>query len=452
MTLESVEKVIIIGAGIFGISTAIALAKRHPDLKIHVIDRFEPPVPDGSSVDTTRCIRVDYTNDVYFELACESLKKIKEDPVISQFFHQTGMSWIYDGKHDRWENFYLTSKATAEKANKDDMKNMVYLDNAEEVFRSIHGTEGTLPSETELCRERWWNKGYRNLANGFIDAGLSMKAYYQRAKTYPNVKFTFEEVETLNYYTGTNKFKSVSLQNGEEICADLVIVATGAWSGKLVNLQNICKMSAVEVGWLKLTAEEQESWKNMSITTNLSTGINLFPPYNGEMKVLRRSPGYKNTISVENPDPQSQETIQISYPRTKVTNPSDWMPKDAEVLIRENLKEIFPSLYKRPFDRTRLCWLTQTPTANFLIDHHPHSQNVVLATGGSAHAWKFVPIIGDKVVDFLEGSLAPHLAELWSWGEKLGNKDDNGSAPRMLGEPKEINEVIRASNDNEVCV
>ncbi|GAV27826.1 hypothetical protein PMKS-001294 [Pichia membranifaciens] len=452
MTLESTNKVIVIGAGIFGISTTIALAKRYPGLEIHVLDRFEPPVPDGSSVDTTRCIRVDYTSEIYSELASESLAKIKKDPVISKFFHETGMSYTYDGKHDKWEDFYLTGKSFAEKANKGNPGKIVCLDSTEEVFRSIHGKEGAVPSTSDMGRETWWNKGYRNMSNGFIDAGLAMKAYYERANSYPNVTFTFCEVEKLNYYPGTKKFKSVVLQNGEEIPADLVVIAAGAWSGKLVNLQNICKMSAVEVGWLKLTPEEQESWKDMSITTNLSTGINLFPPYNGEMKVLRRSPGYKNTVSVANPDPEAHDSIEISYPRTRVTNPSDWIPKDAEIAIRENLKEILPSLYKRPFNRTRLCWLTQTPSANFLIDHHPHSQNVLLATGGSAHAWKFVPVIGDKVVDFMEGNLAPHLVELWSWKEKLGDKADNGSAPRMVGEPQEISKVIRTSGNEDLCI
>lgn len=444
--MDSYKEIIIIGSGIFGISTAIALAKRYPEIKIHVLDRFEPPVPDATSVDTTRCIRVDYKDEVYFKLACESLQKIKNDPVISQFFHQTGMSFTYDGNHDKWENIYITGKTSAERANKDDMSKMVYLNSAEEVFKSIHGKNATPPCSNCIGRDTWWNEGYRNLSNGFIDAELSMKAYYERAKGYSNIKFTFSEVEKLNYHSGTKKFKSVTLKNGIEFFADLVVVAAGAWSTKLVNLQNLCKVSAIEVGWFKLTPEEEERWKDMSITTNLSTGINLFPPYNGETKVLRRSAGYKNTILVKNPNPGAKDAITISYPRTTINNPLDWMPEDAETAIRENLKEILPSLYKRPFDRTKLCWLTQTPSANFLIDYHPEAENVLLATGGSAHAWKFVPIIGDKVVDLMEGKLDPVLKEKWSWDEKVKGSADNGSAPRMEGDAQEVKEVIRKND------
>lgn len=51
------ESVVIVGAGIFGLSTALAIARRHPTARVTVVDRLTPPVEDGTSVDTTRCIR-----------------------------------------------------------------------------------------------------------------------------------------------------------------------------------------------------------------------------------------------------------------------------------------------------------------------------------------------------------------------------------------------------------
>lgn len=47
-------------------------------------------------------------------------------------------------------------------------------------------------------------------------------------------------------------------------------------------------------------------------------------------------------------------------------------------------------------------------------------KNLFLATGGSGHAYKFFPILGDKVVDALEGSLEPELQMLWAWPEEKG--------------------------------
>lgn len=51
------SSLIIVGAGIFGLSTALAVARRFPSTEVTIIDRLIPPVEDGTSVDTTRCIR-----------------------------------------------------------------------------------------------------------------------------------------------------------------------------------------------------------------------------------------------------------------------------------------------------------------------------------------------------------------------------------------------------------
>jgi pyruvate/2-oxoglutarate dehydrogenase complex dihydrolipoamide dehydrogenase (E3) component len=57
------ETLIIVGAGVFGLSTALAVARRYPSTKVIVVDRLTPPVVDGSSVDTTRCIRAGKLHD-----------------------------------------------------------------------------------------------------------------------------------------------------------------------------------------------------------------------------------------------------------------------------------------------------------------------------------------------------------------------------------------------------
>lgn len=51
------DSVIIVGAGVFGLSTALAIARRYPSTKVTVIDRYTPPVPDGTSVDTSKILR-----------------------------------------------------------------------------------------------------------------------------------------------------------------------------------------------------------------------------------------------------------------------------------------------------------------------------------------------------------------------------------------------------------
>lgn len=62
-----------------------------------------------------------------------------------------------------------------------------------------------------------------------------------------------------------------------------------------------------------------------------------------------------------------------------------------------------------------------TPTHDFLIAPHPHSEGLFLATGGSFHGWKFLPVIGDYIVAMMEGTLEAEYAARWAWDKKDGS-------------------------------
>lgn len=58
------------------------------------------------------------------------------------------------------------------------------------------------------------------------------------------------------------------------------------------------------------------------------------------------------------------------------------------------------------------------------MSHHPRHPALFVATAGSGHAFKFLPVIGDKIVDVLERRPDPDTRvyrSLWSWPpEKSG--------------------------------
>ena len=70
---------------------------------------------------------------------------------------------------------------------------------------------------------------------------------------------------------------------------------------------------------------------------------------------------------------------------------------------REFLAEIFPSLASAKLIRKHLCLYTDTFDGDFIIDYVPDLEGMILATGGSGHAFKFAPILGTCVADVLEG-------------------------------------------------
>ncbi|KAF2008546.1 putative fructosyl amino acid oxidasesarcosine oxidase [Aaosphaeria arxii CBS 175.79] len=429
--------VIIIGAGVFGLSTALAIANRHPSTSVTVVDRCTPPVPDGSSVDTTRCIRWDYPDPIYAQLAKQSQLLIEQDPELSKHFFKRGMTFVCNGVPSRftqgWQDQYNLTKDLAQP------EHLVDLPTRETLFQRIHGKDAKPLNRIVLGREPQWNVAYTNKEDAFIDAEAGIQVYYDRCLQYPSIRFRCgTEVDHINIDKGIAK--GVVLADGSNLQSDMVIVAAGAWSSRLVSLGSRVYPIGHEVVWFKVTREEEMRWKAMSITTNDSTGLNIFPPYRGEVKVLRRSPGVKNSITIPKPENRS-ETMEISYPRTLVTNPTDIIPANAEAAIREDLREIMPSLASRPFDRTKICWISTTPTADFLIAPHPSVGGIHLATGGSAHAWKFVPVLGDLVVDSIMGNLSKELEDKWAF-DKSGQSSDQ-AAPRMDGAPEELRDVVR---------
>lgn len=62
-----------------------------------------------------------------------------------------------------------------------------------------------------------------------------------------------------------------------------------------------------------------------------------------------------------------------------------------------------------------------TPDYNFLIAPHPDYPGLSLAVGGSAHGFKFLPVVGKYIVDMLENKLDPEIQKKWRWrpGAKL---------------------------------
>lgn len=85
---------------------------------------------------------------------------------------------------------------------------------------------------------------------------------------------------------------------------------------------------------------------------------------------------------------------------------------------------------------TRLCWYTDSFDNHFVIDFAPHTEGLLIATGGSGHGFKFLPNLGKYVVDKIEGKEDESgFLNKWKWrslkpGEKAFNSimEGRGSA------------------------
>jgi glycine/D-amino acid oxidase-like deaminating enzyme len=73
---------------------------------------------------------------------------------------------------------------------------------------------------------------------------------------------------------------------------------------------------------------------------------------------------------------------------------------------RRILRNRFPGLAERPVVKRWTCFYEVTPDANFVVDRHPRLGDVWIAGGGTGHAFKHGPVIGEYLSALLAGEAA----------------------------------------------
>ncbi|SLM40463.1 FAD dependent oxidoreductase [Lasallia pustulata] len=154
-----------------------------------------------------------------------------------------------------------------------------------------------------------------------------------------------------------------------------------------------------------------ERWEGAPVVVYGGEGEVIPPPSSGHLKFTNAS--------------------TFTSTRATATGHLISIPPDSQTAIPARLKaetlalvkRIMPSMLSdnRTVDYWRLCWDSITPTQDQLITRHPDPRlaNLYLAVGGSFHSWKFLPIIGEYVVNVLEGrGNGKEMDERWGWKKK----------------------------------
>jgi sarcosine oxidase len=102
-----------------------------------------------------------------------------------------------------------------------------------------------------------------------------------------------------------------------------------------------------------------------------------------------------------------------------------WIDKEYHERPRQVLADHFPDLVGAPILETRACHYESSVSRNFIVDRHPDYENVWLAGGGSAEAFKFGPVLGDYIAKRVLGvEDDPELAEHFHLREEEFSDDD----------------------------
>jgi len=112
-TTETIAaSILIVGSGVFGLSTAYALAQRDAfkNTSITLLERLDFPAPDAASIDSSRIIRPDYADPAYAALMAEAHPHWRGSFGAEGRYSEAGLCLVQDSGDESGDNaahYYL---------------------------------------------------------------------------------------------------------------------------------------------------------------------------------------------------------------------------------------------------------------------------------------------------------------------------------------------------------
>ncbi|KAI1653997.1 fructosyl peptide oxidase [Daldinia decipiens] len=405
MSRANTKIVVVGGGGTIGSSTALHLVRSgYTPSNITVLDTYPIPSAQSAGNDLNKIMGIQLRNKVDLQLSLEARDMWRNDELFKPFFHNTGRLDCESTEkgiaslRQEYQDL-LDAGAGLEKSNE-------WLD-----------SEDAILSKMPLL-QRDQIKGWKAIFSsdgGWLAAGKAINAIGEELRN-QGVKFGFG---------GAGSFKRPLFGDDETICigvetldgtkyyAHKVILATGAWSPALVDLEDQCCSKAWVYAMIQLSPQEAVEYKDSPVVYNGDVGFFFEPNEDSIIKVCDEFPGF--TRFKQHQPYGAASPKRISVPRSHAKHPTDTYPDASEKSVSRAVSTFLPQFKHKELFNRALCWCTDTADAALLICEHPRWKNFILATGDSGHSFKLLPIIGKHVVELVENNLAEDLAHAWRW-------------------------------------
>ncbi|RAL08618.1 NAD(P)/FAD-dependent oxidoreductase [Aspergillus homomorphus CBS 101889] len=434
MAISKTDPIVIIGAGVFGLSTALQLATEgYTDISVFERDD-QVPGRFSAGYDINKIVRAEYEDPWYTELTLKAIAGWKT-PLYAPHYHQTGFLHCVSGTGpqqatDTLNRFHATIKHHPEYAHK-----LISITSSTQIPRDIAWQlNGPLPG---------W-KGYFNPLAGYAHSANALRAVYEAAAAV-GVKFflgpergAIRELLRGGVATSPGKVTGVRTYSGQVHSCKLVVVAVGAAAGTLLpELGTQVVAKSWSIGHVRLSDDETSALRGIPVTYARDLGFLFEPdPKTNLLKICPMGGGYINT------DPGTG----VSLPPATLRESDGVLPKEDEERMRKLLRQALPALADRPFVQKKLCWFADTADSDFIVDFVPGSAgSVALLSGDSGHLFKMLPIVGEWVARLVkEGRQAESR---WRWKaadskeNEKGKKWAGGDVSWRLGATREFAEI-----------
>lgn len=367
--------VVIIGAGVMGLSTAFQL--RNTGKRILLLDQLPIPNNINASWDYTRSFRVHYGDDEYYTLqALESYKLWKEQEQYAnrQFLHASGKLLLGESEEDYAYTCYETLKW---------LNLPVKLMDKRDIRRQFPQFKSNFAVLDQVGSVIDANRYMRFLLDAAMESDIKL-----RGNT------------TVKAIDGNR----LTLDNGDRIIAERIVVTVGAWLSNLVDMPVL--PTRQQSLYLQPNDPKEFQLSKFPVFSFMDKGYYGIPMFDGKaVKVSNHIPG-------ETGDPLKDNKV---------------IAGEFQVKIHAFLQEYIPSLANAKIVDSTVKYYTMTADRGFILEEL--GEHLIVAGGFSGHGFKFSPLIGRIVSDLVITGTTKYDISRWHSSRLSGDI----SVPALAG-------------------
>ena len=370
-------RVIVVGAGINGVTSAIELKKRGH--KVVLVDPGPVPHPAAASTDISKAVRAAYGPDEdYTALAdrCIPIWREWNTKFGTELYHETGVLFVCERPMQSGDFEYESYRVLEKQGHK------------VERFDSF-----TFHNRFPAFAEDRFQDGFFDPNAGYVESGRVVATLIEYAKSRGVELRERAKFVGLNEHDG--RVNGIVLEDRHRIEADAVVMATGAWTPYLLPLMNkFLRATGHPVFHLRpkqpsFFLPERLPFFGADIS---KTGYYGFPLNQGVVKIANHGAGREMS-------PDSAMRV---------------VTREDEIDLRKFLRSTMPALADAPIVYSRVCMYCDTNDGNLWIAPDPERPNLIVATGDCGHGFKFAPLLGEIISDTVEGKSNP-LLQKFRW-------------------------------------
>jgi glycine/D-amino acid oxidase-like deaminating enzyme len=390
-------KIIVVGAGINGVTSAIELKKRGH--KVVLVDPGPLPHPLAASTDISKAVRAAYGPDeTYTSLAdrCIELWRKWNSDFGIELYHETGVLFVCRHPMKPGDFEYESCRVLEKQGHRFERFDSAMFHQRFPAFAPDRFQDGFFDPDA-----------------GYVESGRVVATLIEHAKSL-GVELR-EQAKFVALDEGDNRVRGIVLEDRQRkagsarhVAGDAVVMAVGAWTPyALPFTKKFFRASGHPVFHLKpedsdLFLPKRFPFFGADIST---TGYYGFPLNQGVVKIANHGPGREMS-------PDSAERVVTA---------------EEENDLREFLKSTIPALAQAPILYTPVCIYCDTNDGDFWIAPDPERPNLIIATGDCGHGFKFAPVLGEITADAVENKPNPFLQK-FRWRPQIKSGETKEAA------------------------